>query len=162
MCYSLNDRTKKESVVWLTNLTNETRLVNLKNENATAILFGTQDKHLTLLEESMEVIINSRGSHLEIIGSEENTAIVEEILNQLEELIKRSIQIGPSDVVTAIKMAKRIHCSFSSACMKKKLGKIMAANQYEQKHLANVNIFNPLKKMILLLVLAQLGQVKLI
>lgn len=123
MCYSLNDRTKKESVVWLTNLTNETRLVNLKNENATAILFGTQDKHLTLLEESMEVIINSRGSHLEIIGSEENTAIVEEILNQLEELIKRSIQIGPSDVVTAIKMAKKNTLQFFISMYEEEIGK---------------------------------------
>ena len=108
MCYSLKYRKIKESVVCLTNLTNETRLVDLKNENHTSLLFGAQDKHLALLEDAMDVVINSRGSHLEIIGTEENTATVEEIFNHLEELIKRSIQVGPSDVVTAIKMAKTI------------------------------------------------------
>lgn len=107
----------------MTNLMNETRLVNLKNENTAAILFGTQDKHLALLEDSMEVVINSRGSHLEIIGTEENTAVVEEILNQLEELIKRSIHIGPADVVTAIKMAKNNTLQFFISMYEEEIGK---------------------------------------
>lgn len=102
---------------------NETRLVNLKNENTAAILFGTQDKHLALLEDSMEVVINSRGSHLEIIGTEEKTAVVEAILNQLEELIKRSISIGPADVVTAIKMAKNNTLQFFISMYEEEIGK---------------------------------------
>lgn len=123
MCYSLKYRKKKESVVFLTNLTNETRLVNLKNEDTTASLFGTQDKHLALLEDAMEVVINSRGSHLEIIGTEENTAVVEEILKQLEELLKRSINIGPSDVVTAIKMAKNNTLHYFISMYEEEIGK---------------------------------------
>ncbi len=123
MCYSVKYRKKKESVVCLTNLMNETRLVNLKNENTAAILFGTQDKHLALLEDSMEVVINSRGSHLEIIGTEEDTAVVEAILNQLEELIKRSISIGPADVVTAIKMAKNNTLQFFISMYEEEIGK---------------------------------------
>lgn len=107
----------------MTNLMNETRLVNLKNENTAAILFGTQDKHLALLEDSMEIIINSRGSHLEIIGTEEKTAVVEAILNQLEELIKRSISIGPADVVTAIKMAKNNTLQFFISMYEEEIGK---------------------------------------
>ncbi|EDP67392.1 phoH-like protein [Carnobacterium sp. AT7] len=107
----------------MTNLMNETRLVNLKNENTAAILFGTQDKHLALLEDSMEVVINSRGSHLEIIGTEEKTAVVEAILNQLEELIKRSISIGPADVVTAIKMAKNNTLQFFISMYEEEIGK---------------------------------------
>lgn len=108
---------------FLTNLTNETRLVNLKNEDTTASLFGTQDKHLALLEDAMEVVINSRGSHLEIIGTEENTAVVEEILKQLEELLKRSINIGPSDVVTAIKMAKNNTLHYFISMYEEEIGK---------------------------------------
>lgn len=107
----------------MTNLMNETRLVNLKNENTAAILFGTQDKHLALLEDSMEVVINSRGSNLEIIGTEEKTAVVEAILNQLEELIKRSISIGPADVVTAIKMAKNNTLQFFISMYEEEIGK---------------------------------------
>ncbi|SIO13365.1 phosphate starvation-inducible protein PhoH [Carnobacterium alterfunditum] len=107
----------------MTNLVNETRLVNLKNENATAILFGAQDKHLALLEDSMEVVINSRGSHIEIVGTKENTAKVEQILEQLEELIKRSILIGPSDVVTAIKMAKNNTLHFFIGMYEEEIGK---------------------------------------
>ena len=107
----------------MTNLMNETRLVNLKNENTAAILFGTQDKHLALLEDSMEVVINSRGSHLEIIGTEEDTAVVEAILNQLEELIKRSISIGPADVVMAIKMAKNNTLQFFISMYEEEIGK---------------------------------------
>lgn len=102
---------------------NETRLVNLKNENTTAILFGAQDKHLALLEDSLEVVINSRGSHIKIVGTKENTAMVEAILEQLQELIKRSIIIGPSDVITAIKMAKNNTLHFLLRMYEDEIGK---------------------------------------
>ncbi|MBC9824849.1 PhoH family protein [Carnobacterium inhibens] len=146
MCYSLKYRKIKESVVCLTNLTNETRLVDLKNENHTSLLFGAQDKHLALLEDAMDVVINSRGSHLEIIGTEENTATVEEIFNHLEELIKRSIQVGPSDVVTAIKMAKNNTLHFFISMYEEEIGKDHAGKPIRAKTFGQRQYIQSIKK----------------
>lgn len=130
----------------MTNLMNEPRLVNLKNEDTTAILFGAQDKHLALLEDSMEVVINSRGSHIEIVGTEENTAMVEEILNQLQELIKRSIIIGSSDVITAIKMAKNNTLHFFISMYEDEIGKDHAGKPIRAKTFGQREYIQSIKK----------------
>lgn len=91
----------------MSELTNETRMLELKNPDKAVNLFGSQDRNLTLIEESMNVVIHTRGDKLEIVGSKENVDLVSEMFIQLQELLKTGIQIGQADIVTAIKMANR-------------------------------------------------------
>nr|WP_245741786.1 PhoH family protein [Pisciglobus halotolerans] len=81
--------------------------MQLKDPALAQSLYGAQDKHLKLLEDNMEVVINSRGDQLLIVGSKEKIDQTADILIQLQELLHSGIQIGQADVVTAIKMANR-------------------------------------------------------
>lgn len=130
----------------MTNLANETRDLQLKNADSAAALFGTHDKHLKLLEDSMEVAINSRGDKLEIIGTEENTGLVEAILNQLQELLKRNISIGQSDVVTAIKMAKRGNLNYFVSMYEEEIGKNYDGKAIRAKNFGQRQYIHSVKK----------------
>ena len=70
-------------------------------------LFGSQDQHLRLLEETFETIITHREEQLLISGEEDSVKQTIILLEQLQELIARGISISQTDIVTAIKMAKR-------------------------------------------------------
>ena len=70
-------------------------------------LFGSQDQHLRLLEETFETLITHREEQLLISGEEESVKQTVILLEQLQELIARGISISQTDIVTAIKMAKR-------------------------------------------------------
>lgn len=107
----------------MSELTNETRVLELKNPDSAVNLFGNQDKHLTLIEESMNVLIHSRGDKLEIVGSKENVDLVSEIFIQLQELLRTGIQIGQADIVTAIKMANRGNLSKLISMYEEEIGK---------------------------------------
>lgn len=107
----------------MSELTNETRVLELKNPDNAVNLFGNQDKHLTLIEDSMNVLIHSRGDKLEITGSKENVDLVIEIFIQLQELLKTGIQIGQADIVTAIKMALRGNISKFISMYEEEIGK---------------------------------------
>lgn len=107
----------------MSELTNETRVLELKNPDSAVNLFGNQDKHLTLIEESMNVLIHSRGDKLEIVGSKENVDLVSEIFIQLQELLRTGIQIGQADIVTAIKMANRGNLSKFISMYEEEIGK---------------------------------------
>lgn len=107
----------------MSELTNETRVLELKNPDSAVNLFGNQDKHLTLIEESMNVLIHSRGDKLEIVGSKESVDLVSEIFIQLQELLKTGIQIGQADIVTAIKMANRGNLSKFISMYEEEIGK---------------------------------------
>ncbi len=95
----------------------------LKNADIAVALFGTHDKNLKLLEESLEIVINSRGEKIELIGEEEQVEHAEAILLQLQELIKRGIQIGQADIVSAIKMAERGTIEYFIAMYDEEIGK---------------------------------------
>ncbi|WP_370567444.1 PhoH family protein [Desemzia sp. RIT 804] len=107
----------------MSELTNETRVLELKNPDSAVNLFGNQDKHLTLIEDSMDVVIHSRGDKVEIIGSKENVDLVSEIFIQLQVLLKTGIQIGQADIVTAIKMANRGNLSKFISMYEEEIGK---------------------------------------
>nr|WP_236005842.1 PhoH family protein [Desemzia sp. RIT 804] len=95
----------------------------MKNPDSAVNLFGNQDKHLTLIEDSMDVVIHSRGDKVEIIGSKENVDLVSEIFIQLQVLLKTGIQIGQADIVTAIKMANRGNLSKFISMYEEEIGK---------------------------------------
>lgn len=86
-------------------------------------LFGTQDKNLKLIEEMMNLTINSRGNKIEVVGSEESGQIIEQILSKLQELINKDISISEPDVVTAIKMAQEGTLDYYVSMYDKEIGK---------------------------------------
>lgn len=114
----------------MSELTNETRTLELKNPDKAINLFGSQDRNLTLIEESMNVVIHTRGDKLEIVGSKENVDLVSEMFIQLQELLKTGIQIGQADIVTAVKWPIEVLYRNLSVCMKKRLAEIMMANLF--------------------------------
>ena len=70
-------------------------------------LFGSQDQNIRFIEDSFQVQITHRGEQLFITGEEEAVSQVKELLNQLQDLIARGISISKTDIITAVKMAKR-------------------------------------------------------
>lgn len=102
-------------------------------------LLGSQDKNIQLLEEALDVIIHSRGTHIEIKGTQENVKTVESLLLQLQELISRGIPISQSDIVMAIQMAERGSTDFFSNLYDEEIsktytGKVIRAKNIGQKH----------------------------
>lgn len=107
----------------MSELTNETRELQLKNPEFAQSLYGNQNKNIGLLEENLDITINSRGDKLEIVGTEETVTAAKEILEQLQELLKSGIQVNQSDVITAIKMSKRGTLSRFLSMYEEELGK---------------------------------------
>lgn len=119
--------------------------IDFEVEDASVLpqLLGSQDKHISMLENALDLVINIRGGHFEISGSEKNVSTAESLLTQLIDLIQRGISISPSDLVTAIAMAERGSGDFFShlyddQISKTYAGKIIRAKNLGQKqyHLA--------------------------
>ena len=70
-------------------------------------IFGSHDKHLTLLEDYLNITITSRGEFIRISGDEVFVKYARDILKNLQKLNLRGHKLGSTDVVTAIQMAKK-------------------------------------------------------
>src|SRR5699024_9182441 len=75
--------------------------------NHARALYGAQNEYLSLLEEEMNVHINSRGNQIEIVGKDKDVQIVLEIFEQLETLLDMGIPVRMLDVLNATRMAKK-------------------------------------------------------
>ncbi|GMA54866.1 phosphate starvation protein PhoH [Alicyclobacillus contaminans] len=71
------------------------------------LLLGTHDKHVKLIEEATNTRIHARGETIQVQGSQEDGTLVIDILQSLQELINRGIQIATPDVVSALNLAKQ-------------------------------------------------------
>ena len=101
-------------------------------------LLGSQDKNILLLEDALDIIINTRGSKIEIKGTEETAPIAKSLILQLVALINRGIAISQSDIVTAIQMANRGNTDFFSNLYEEEIsktytGKVIRAKNVGQK-----------------------------
>lgn len=70
-------------------------------------LLGTQDKYVALLEQGMDVCVNTFGDELKITGEDEDVHLTIAVLNQLVKLLEQGISISSTDIVSAMKMAHR-------------------------------------------------------
>lgn len=109
------------------------------------ILFGAQDRNLKLIEDTMEITINSRGTKIEVEGPEKLGQTVEQLLNKMQELINRGISIDEPDVVTAIKMAQEGTLDYFVSLYDKEIGKnfegrpIRAKNYGQRRYVKSIN-----------------------
>lgn len=70
-------------------------------------LLGAQDMHVKLIEAEFNVRILNRNDHITITGEKESVRLVVQLMEELITLLARSISISQTDIITAIKMAKR-------------------------------------------------------
>lgn len=91
----------------LTDQTSFNESIEFDNLDHARTLFGAKDDHLTLIENEINVNINSRGNQLDITGNEKDVQLVLDIFEELETLLKMGIHIGASDVLNAIRMGQK-------------------------------------------------------
>ena len=69
-------------------------------------LFGSNERHLRLMEQEFGVTIHARTEIVQIIGEEESCEQVRQVIQALLVLVNRGMTIGTPDVVTAIQMVR--------------------------------------------------------
>ena len=116
-------------------------------------LFGSQDQNIRFIEDSFQVQITHRGEQLFITGEEETVSQVKELLNQLQDLIARGISISKTDIITAVKMAKRGTLDYLLIYITKKSDAHLREKRFVPKRMVNNNTFMRLRKRMWYLVL---------
>lgn len=82
--------------------------LQINNPNEAVMLLGMSDANITLIEETYNVQIITRGEVIQVAGDNEeqkSTAIA--VLNELLKVIRKNINIDQRDVATAIEMAAK-------------------------------------------------------
>ena len=69
-------------------------------------LFGSNERHLRLMEEELDVIIHARTEIVQVLGEESACEEARQVIQALMVLVNRGMTVGTPDVVTAITMVK--------------------------------------------------------
>ena len=69
-------------------------------------LFGSNERHLRLMEEELDVVIHARTEIVQVLGEETACEEARQVIQALMVLVNRGMTIGTPDVVTAINMVK--------------------------------------------------------
>ena len=69
-------------------------------------LFGSNERHLRLMEQELKVTIHARTEIVQILGTEAACEEARQVIQALLVLVNRGMTIGTPDVVTAITMVK--------------------------------------------------------
>lgn len=109
-------------------------------------LLGSQDKNILLLEDALDIIINTRGSKIEIKGTEETAPTAKSLILQLVALINRGIAISQSDIVTAIQMANRGNSDFFSNLYEEEISKTYTGKVIRAKNVGQKVYYEAVKK----------------
>lgn len=109
-------------------------------------LFGSQDQHLRLIEETFHTQITHRGESLLISGEQEAVRQTIELLTALQELIGRGISIAKTDIVTAIKMAKRGTLEYFINLYQEEIGRTFAGKPIRAKTFGQQQYIHAIKK----------------
>lgn len=80
--------------------------IHLKHPDDVLSLFGSNERHLRLLEEEFSVVIHARTEVVQVIGQEDQVEHVRLVIQSLLVLVGRGLVVQTPDVVTAINMVK--------------------------------------------------------
>ncbi|GGE27556.1 PhoH family protein [Streptococcus himalayensis] len=69
-------------------------------------LFGSNDRHLRLMEQELDVVIHARTEVVQVIGEENARECARQVIEALLVLVNRGMMVHTPDVVTAISMGK--------------------------------------------------------
>jgi phosphate starvation-inducible protein PhoH and related proteins len=82
--------------------------LQINNPNEAVMLLGMSDANITLIEETYNVQIITRGEVIQVAGdNDEQKACAIAVLNELLKVIRKNINIDQRDVATAIEMAAK-------------------------------------------------------
>lgn len=82
--------------------------ITLSHPDDVLALFGSNERHLKLIEDNLGVIIHARTERVQILGGDEDSVELARLTIQaLLILVRRGMLINTSDVVTALSMADR-------------------------------------------------------
>lgn len=109
-------------------------------------LFGAHDKHLTMLEEYLNLTITSRGEVVRISGLEPNVTYAHEILKSLQKLALRGHEINTTDIITAVQMAKKEDLANFLSLYEKTLIKDSKGNPIRVKNTGQKNYVEAIKR----------------
>lgn len=70
-------------------------------------LFGSEDRHLKLIEKNLGLEIDARGSHVRLRGEDRDICLGEKVLSQIYNLLKRGYPIIGADIERALKLLSR-------------------------------------------------------
>ena len=81
--------------------------ITLHHPDDVVALFGSNERHLRLVEEHLGVIIHARTERVQILGDDEEAVeVARQALQALLVLVGRGMVVNTSDVVTALSMAQ--------------------------------------------------------
>ena len=81
--------------------------ITLNHPDDVLSLFGTNERHLKLIEENLNVIIHARTERVQILGDdEESIELARLTIQSLLVLVERGMLVNTSDVVAALTMAQ--------------------------------------------------------
>ncbi|TMW73857.1 PhoH family protein [Alteribacter natronophilus] len=81
--------------------------LQVQDGNEVQALFGPNDRHLTRLEEKLNVTILTRGEQVTVVGKEDTVGLVQNVLYTLLQLIRKGSSLQERDVVYAAQMAEK-------------------------------------------------------
>lgn len=81
--------------------------ITLQHPDDMMSLFGSNERHLKLIEENLDVIIHARTERVQVLGDSEETLETARLtIEVLLVLVNRGMTVNTSDVVTALSMAQ--------------------------------------------------------
>lgn len=81
--------------------------ITLQHPDDMMSLFGSNERHLKLIEENLDVIIHARTERVQVLGDSEETVETARLtIEALLVLVNRGMTVNTSDVVTALSMAQ--------------------------------------------------------
>ena len=81
--------------------------ITLNHPDDVLSLFGTNERHLKLIEENLNVIIHARTERVQILGDDEESVELARLpIQALLVLVERGMLVNTSDVVAALTMAQ--------------------------------------------------------
>ncbi|MDQ8759818.1 PhoH family protein [Streptococcus ruminantium] len=80
--------------------------IQLNHPDDLLSLFGTNERHLRLMEQELGVVIHARTEKVQIVGQKDHVEQIRLVIQSLLVLVSRGLMISTPDVVTAISMVK--------------------------------------------------------
>ncbi|WP_155974140.1 PhoH family protein [Streptococcus ruminantium] len=80
--------------------------IQLNHPDDLLSLFGTNERHLRLMEQELGVVIHARIEKVQIVGQKDHVEQTRLVIQSLLVLVSRGLMISTPDVVTAISMVK--------------------------------------------------------
>src|SRR5690625_3873780 len=80
--------------------------LHLENHAETLNLFGTNDRNIKQIEETIPVKIVTRGGQIKLIGQEDDVKIVHSLIEAVLKVIKKGINLTERDVIYGLELAR--------------------------------------------------------